>query len=99
VLKKPIVRLVISASTHPKALLSSTVCRKEGGCSGLVVVEKRKGSLLIGLACRCGFSRKFSLPLAGSGVRTLAGSALSLEKFSHRPSKSRGGEIRGEYHT
>jgi len=97
--KKRIARLVISASTHPKARLSSTVCRGEGGCSGLVVVEKLNGSLRIGLACRCGFSRTFSLPLAGSGVRALAGAALSLEKFSHRPTKSRGGETRGAYHT
>jgi hypothetical protein len=79
-------RLVICASTHPRAPLTSTDCRKAGGCSGLVVVETRNGSLCIGLACRCGYSRSWTVELGPDECLTLDGSAVQLEKFSHRHS-------------
>lgn len=70
--------------------------RRAHVCSGLVVVETRNGWLRIGLACRCGFSRVWSLGLGPDASLVLGGCALSLEKFSHPHSQSPGGGMNGD---
>lgn len=81
-----------------KAVLRSMTSRRAHVCSGLVVVETRNGWLRIGLACRCGFSRVWSLGLGPDASLVLGGCALSLEKFSHPHSRSPGGGMNGGFH-
>jgi len=88
--------LVTSSSTPARAKPVCTRCRKAGDSAGLVVVEARNGWLRIGLACQCGYSRNWSVQLEQNESLELDGVALTLDRFSHRPSKSPGGETSGE---
>ena len=92
------VQSVISSSTPAKATQSYTHSPGTGGCSGLVVVETRNARLHIELACRCGYTQSWSVALGPNELVELDGSAVQLERFSHRPLKSPGGEMSGESH-
>jgi hypothetical protein len=64
-------------------------------CSGLVVVQVKSGTLHIELACRCGWTHHYCQTLEEGVSVELDGHALLLEKFSHRPLRSRGSAIPG----
>ena len=74
-----------SSSMHLRALLTSTRCRKEGGCSGLAEVVQRNDSLLIVLACRCGSTKVYLRPRERSASPTLGGSVAKAAGSTGRP--------------
>lgn len=73
-----------------KVIQGSECFHDRRGCSVLVVVRVKNGTLHIELACRCGWTHHYSQTLEDGECVELDGCALSAEKFSHRPSKSPG---------